>query len=495
MFDKVMVANRGEIAVRILRTCRRMGISTVAVYSDADAQAPHVLIADQAVHLGGSVPADSYLNVDRLIDAAKTTGAQAIHPGYGFLSEQSALARACATAGLVFIGPTPEALELLGDKTASRALMSEHGLPIIPGAPAQAWTPDSLAAAARGLGFPVLLKASAGGGGKGMRAVHSEDALWADYQAAQREATAAFGDGTIYLEKLLERPRHIEVQILADSHGTTIHLGERECSIQRRHQKIIEETPSVALDHSLRAAMCGTAVEAARAANYVNAGTVEFLLDPNGAYYFLEVNARLQVEHPVTELVTGIDIVAEQLRVAAGEELGRSQESIVSRGHAIECRVYAEDPATGFLPHPGQLLLYREPTGPGVRVDSGVCEGFQVTIDYDPILAKLICFGETREEARERTVAALGDYAILGVKTPIAMMRDVLAHPEMIAGNLHTGFLTEHFAEWAPDETTLPAALAAAVTATPAQPGRPRVEMGSPTPWQTLGAWHLGGES
>ncbi len=489
-FRKILVANRGEIAVRVMRTCARLGVSTVAVYSDADARAPHVLAADHAVALGGSAPGDSYLNVAKIVEACRSSGADALHPGYGFLSEQPALARACADAGVTFIGPPPEALELLGNKIASRALMEKSDVPVMPGSEAQSWVEASLSRAAERIGYPVLLKAAAGGGGKGMRVVREPASLWDDYQSATREAESAFGDGSVFVEKYLERPRHVEIQILADGHGNCVYLGERECSIQRRHQKIIEESPSVAVDKTLRARMGQAAVAAARAAGYVNAGTVEFLLDQNGEFYFLEVNARLQVEHPVTEMVTGIDIVAEQIRIAAGEQLGRTQDEIVRRGHAIECRVYAEDAENDFLPSPGRLLLVREPAGPGVRVDSGVCTDFEVPLDYDPILAKLVCFGETRAEARAHTFAALSDFVVLGVKTPIAMMRDVLEHPAFVRGDLHTGFLPEHFAGWSPDRSTLPAAVAAAVAAPPA--AAHTTSSAPATPWQTLGAWEVG---
>ena len=494
MFNTVLIANRGEIALRVIRTCRDMGIRTVAVYSDVDQNALHVINADQAVHIGPAPPSESYLNVEKLMDACKATGAEALHPGYGFLSEQAVLARACADAGVTFIGPPPEAMELLGSKTASRAMMVDHGVPVAPGVAGQDWTPDSLVAAANELGFPVLLKASAGGGGKGMRAVESADSLQADYEAAVREAESAFGDGTVYLEKLLHSPRHIEFQILADTHGNCIHLGERECSIQRRHQKIIEETPSTVVDEDLRERMGAVAVNAAQAAGYTNAGTVEFLLDADGKFYFLEMNARLQVEHPITEMVTGVDLVRQQVLVAAGEQLTLTQDDVAARGHAIECRVYAEDPAQQFMPSPGKILALHEPRGPGIRCDSGVYSGCTVPMEYDPILAKLIAFGEDRETARLRMVNALKSYVVLGIHTPIPYLRDILEHPEFIAGNTPNDFLPQHFPEWTAPQTHALEALALAAMAARVKPagavrGVDGVAPGIPSPWQTLGEW------
>lgn len=493
MFESVLIANRGEIAVRVMRTCRALGITTIAVYSEVDADALHVAHADTAVCIGAAPPSESYLNIDRIMDACRQTGAQALHPGYGFLAEQPALARACADAGVAFVGPPPEAMEVLGSKIASRALMTSHGVPLMPGTSTEAWTPESLAAAAEDIGYPLLLKASAGGGGKGMRAVSGPDTLQASYEAAHREAAAAFGDGAIFIEKLLAKPRHIEFQILADHHGHCLHLGERECSIQRRYQKIIEETPSPFLDPELRARMGEVAVNAAQAAGYTNAGTVEFLVDEDRSFYFLEMNARLQVEHPVTEMVTGLDLVRHQLDIAAGEKLSLTQDQVHARGHAIQCRIYAEDPAQGFMPSPGRILALREPRGPGVRVDGGVYPGYTVPLEYDPILAKLIAYGEDRETARQRLLLALRDYAVLGIETSIPYLLAVLAHPEFIAGQTQTDFLPTHFADWKPDrglerEALVAAALAARLAPTHSTGGG-REAPGIASPWETLGAW------
>ena len=450
MFDKILIANRGEIAVRIIATCREMGIRTVAVYSDADADALHVLEADQAVCLGPSEPAQSYLNVDKIVAAAKETGARAIHPGYGFLAENPAFAQRCDEEGLVFIGPPAQAIRDLGDKTVARRTMIESGVPVIPGMMSPESDPAKLAAEADRIGYPVLIKAAAGGGGKGMRVVRSSDEFSDACESAKREAHSAFGNGDIYLEKYLEQPRHVEFQILADTHGNVIHLLERECSIQRRHQKIIEETPSPALTPSLREEMGETAVSAAKAAGYVNAGTVEFLLDKDNRFYFLEVNTRLQVEHPITEMITGIDLVRQQIEIAAGKELTLSQEDITGTGHAIECRIYAEDPLNDFYPSPGKISYLREPRGPGIRSDCGVYSGYTVPVEYDPILAKLITFAATRQECIQRMIRALRDYAILGVLTPIPFLVDILSCEAFMKGETYTDFIDTHFKQWEP---------------------------------------------
>lgn len=497
MFEKVLVANRGEIAVRVMRTLSEMGIGTVAVYSEVDEKALHVLCADEAVCLGPAVPAQSYLDIEKIIDAAKRTKASAIHPGYGFLSENPRFSQACLDAGITFIGPPPEAMELLASKTASRRTMAEHGVPIIPGAESANWDEDSLRGEAEKLGFPVLLKAAGGGGGKGMRTVRAASELLDAYSAAQREAQAAFGDGTIYMEKLLAAPRHVEFQVLLDTQGNGVHLGERECSIQRRHQKIVEESPCTVLDPELRAAMGETAVRAARAAGYVNAGTVEFLLDADRRFYFLEINARLQVEHPITEAVTGIDIVRKQVEIASGRPLGLRQEEIRPRGHAIECRIYAEDPAANFLPCPGTILALTEPVGPGIRVDSGIYAGYTVPIEYDPILAKVIAYGENREVARRRMISALSGYAALGIKTPVSYLRAILEHEEFIRGNTDTGFLPRYFADWKPPDKLALEALVLAVLAPRVRPAAaiqaPSPDRSQfPSPFQTLGHWRLG---
>ncbi len=444
MIKRVLIANRGEIALRIVRACRELGIETVAVFSDADQRSPHVAAADRGKRIGPAAARDSYLNIDAIIAAARDTGADAIHPGYGFLSQNPAFARACAQAGLVFVGPPVEALERMGSKIGARALMKTAGVPVVPGETPSDQSDDAVAEAARRVGFPVMLKPSAGGGGIGMKVVRDEAELTDTIGAARREARASFGDDTLYVERLIEQPRHVEIQVLADNHGTIVHLFERECSAQRRHQKTIEETPCPALTPALRARMGDAAVAAARAAGYRNAGTVEFLLAGEGDrahFYFLEMNTRLQVEHPITECVTGVDLVQAQLRIASGEPLGFVQSALSQRGHAIECRVYAESPSEGFLPQAGSILLYREPQGPGIRVDSGVGKGVEVSVHYDPLLAKLIVWAEDREAARRRAVAALRQFAILGIQTNIPFLLGLLEHQTFIDARIDTGFL------------------------------------------------------
>ncbi len=465
-FDKVLIANRGEIARRVARTCRDMGLVTVAVFSDADAAAAHVRDADEAVHIGPAPSADSYLAIDRVIAAARRTGAGAVHPGYGFLAENAAFAKACADAGLVFVGPGPEAIAAMGSKIGAKALMAEHGVPVIPGFDGGDQSDAAFLAAAPDVGYPLLVKASAGGGGKGMRTVRAPEALPAALAAARREARAAFGDDRLLIERYVERPRHVEVQILGDAYGNVIHLLERECSIQRRHQKIIEETPSPALDDALRAAMGAAAVEAGRAIGYRSAGTVEFILAPDGAFYFLEVNTRLQVEHPVTELVTGLDLVRLQLEVAMGRPLPLTQGDVAARGHAIECRVYAENPAEGFLPQTGRLVDWDVPeTLPGIRLDSGVEAGDDVCIHYDPMLAKLIAWGRDRDEATRRLIRALSEASIQGVRTNRRFLIDVLRDDAWASGDVSTHLIDERFSGWTdagvPDEVVRVAMLAA----------------------------------
>ncbi|MEU9336831.1 biotin carboxylase N-terminal domain-containing protein [Streptomyces sp. NPDC048290] len=438
MFDTVLVANRGEIAVRVIRTLRALGVRSVAVYSDADADARHVREADTAVRIGPAPATESYLSIDRILEAAARTGAQAVHPGYGFLAENAAFARACAAAGLAFVGPPAEAIALMGDKIRAKETVSAASVPVVPGGR----DPD-LAEAARALGAPVLLKPSAGGGGKGMRLVRDLTALDDEIAAARREAAASFGDDTLLVERWIDRPRHIEIQILADAHGQVVHLGERECSLQRRHQKVIEEAPSVLLDAATRAAMGEAAVQAARSCGYVGAGTVEFIVpggDPS-AYCFMEMNTRLQVEHPVTELVTGLDLVEWQLRVAAGEPLPFGQDDITLTGHAVEARICAEDPARGFLPTGGTVLLLDEPQGDGVRTDSGLSEGVAVGSLYDPMLSKVIAYGPDRPTALRRLRAALAATVTLGVTTNAGFLRRLLAHPAVMAGDLDTGLV------------------------------------------------------
>jgi acetyl-CoA carboxylase biotin carboxylase subunit len=442
MFRKILIANRGEIAVRIIRACRDLNISTVAVYSEADKSAVHVRLADEAYEIGPAPSVESYLRIDRILDAARRAHAEAIHPGYGFLAENADFARAVGDAGLVFIGPTPEAMDLMGSKVNARRVAIAAGAPVVPGTTEPLNSFDEAREVAARLGYPVMLKASAGGGGKGMRFVAREGELLSALETAQSEAAAAFGNAEVYLEKAVERPRHIEIQVFADTHGNFVHLGERECSIQRRHQKVVEECPSPIDAPSLRASMGQAAVEIARAANYVGAGTVEFLVsDITRDFYFLEMNTRLQVEHPVTELVTGFDLVREQIMVAAGEPLSFTQEDVRWNGHAIECRVYAEDPDNNFMPSPGRINFLRAPTGPGIRDDGGVTEGTEVSIYYDPMISKLAAWGRTRAEAIDRLRRALDEYGIDGIKTTLPFFRAIVRDDEFIMGKLDTGFI------------------------------------------------------
>ena len=443
MFDTVLVANRGEIAVRVLSTLRRLGIRSVAVYSDADRDARHVREADEAVRIGPAAAHDSYLNIGRIIDAARDTGAQAVHPGYGFLSENAAFVRACDETGLIFVGPTADAVEMMGDKIRAKLTVVAAGVPVVPGRTAPAMTNDDLMVAADEIGYPVLVKPSAGGGGKGMRLVASSDALVEALTSARREAASSFGDDTLFLERFVTTPRHIEVQVLADSFGNTVHLGERECSLQRRHQKVIEEAPSTLLDSATRRRIASSAVKTAQAVAYRGAGTVEFIVsaDAPDEFFFMEMNTRLQVEHPVTEMVTGLDLVEQQLRVAAGERLAFTQEEIRTVGHSVEARIYAEDPAHGFLPTGGRVLLLREPEGEGVRVDSSLAEEVVVGSHYDPMLAKVIAYGPDRSIALARLDRALADTVVLGVGTNISFLRALLSNPQVRAGELDTGLI------------------------------------------------------
>jgi acetyl-CoA carboxylase, biotin carboxylase subunit len=442
MFKKILIANRGEIAVRVLRACRELDISPVAVYSEADAAALHVRLADEAYLLGPAPSADSYLRIDRVVEAALRSGAEAIHPGYGFLAENATFARAVNEAGLVFIGPSPEAMELMGSKTSARRAAEAAGAPVVPGTNDALESLEAARETAAHVGYPVMLKAAAGGGGKGMRLVASEAEMPSAFETARSEAASAFGDPSVYIEKAVERPRHIEIQVFADAHGHTVHLGERECSIQRRHQKVIEECPSPINDPDLREAMGAAAVQIARAASYVGAGTVEFLVsDVTRDFYFLEMNTRLQVEHPVTELATGLDLVREQIRVAAGLPLSFTQEEVRLTGHAVECRVYAEDPEQNFMPSPGLITHLRVPAGPCVRDDGGVYEGAEVSIYYDPMISKLATWGRTRPEAIERMRRALDEYAVGGIKTTLPFFREVMRDEEFVAGRLDTGFI------------------------------------------------------
>ena len=443
MFKKVLVANRGEIAVRVIRALREMSIESVAVYSEADREALHVRLADEAYCVGPAPSVESYLRIDTILEVAARCGAEAIHPGYGFLSENAAFATACEQAGVVFIGPRPHAIEAMGSKTRARDLMREAGVPLVPGTPDAVEDPEQALAFAREAGFPVLVKAAAGGGGKGMRRVDREQDFVHAFEGARREALAAFGDGTVYVEKYVLNPKHVEFQVLADSFGHTVHVFERECSVQRRHQKIIEETPCPVLSEEVRQRMGEVAVKAVQAVDYVGAGTVEFLLDVNQDFYFLEVNTRLQVEHPITEMITGLDLVRWQLKIAAGERLSLSQEDIQRRGHAIECRIYAEDPDQNFMPSPGFIPYLKTPEGPGVRVDSGVYAGATVPVHYDPMIAKLTVWGEDRAHAIGRMRRALGEYVVSGIITNIAFHQEVLTEPEFIDGSYDTDFVPQ----------------------------------------------------
>lgn len=497
MIRKILIANRSEIACRVIKACKELGIKTVAVYSDVDKYALHTLLADEAVYIGESPPLKSYLNMDAIIEAALKTNSDAIHPGYGFLSEQSEFNRKVRQAGLVFIGPNPESMELLGSKVRSRSTMMNYNVPIIPGMMTSSKSIEEFKKYAIGLGFPVLIKASDGGGGKGMKIVYNEEQIEDAVSSAIRESISAFKSEAVYLEKYIESPRHIEFQVAADHFGNAVYLFERECSIQRRHQKIIEETPSVALTPELRKEMGEAAVRAIRAVGYTNLGTVEFLLDKYGNFYFLEVNARIQVEHPITELTTGIDLVKLQIHIANGNPLPFKQDDLVQNGHSIECRIYAEDAEAGFLPSAGKILYLREPLGPGVRFDSGITIGSEVPIFYDPILAKLIVWGQNREEARRRMIQALRSTVILGVKTSIGFLIKVLEHPEWIAGNTFTNFLENHFSEgYSADELNLEFALAAALIhqerlKIPTLKTFSQKSNTIPTPWETLGKWEL----
>ena len=440
--SRVLIANRGEIAVRVVRACAELGIETVAVFSEPDREALHVRLATMAIPIGPANPAESYLNGEKLIRLGLEAGCDAVHPGYGFLSENAGFARAVTNSGMIWIGPSPEAIEAMGSKTGARTIMEAAGVPVVPGTLGPSEDFAALSEKAGDIGFPIMLKASAGGGGKGMRLVHSMGELERAWEAARSEAAKSFGDDTVYLEKAIIRPRHVEVQVLADTHGNVIHLHERDCSVQRRHQKVIEETPCPVLKEETRQAMCAVAVQAAKAVDYVGAGTVEFLLGDDGSFYFLEMNTRLQVEHPITEMVTGVDLAKAQIWVAMGHPLKWSQDDIEVTGHAMEFRIYAEDPSAGFLPAPGLIQVYREPCGPWIRVDSGVYAGFEVPIHYDPMIAKLVVWGRTREECIERSDRALREYRILGIKTPIAFFRHVLKTQEFRSGIYNTGFVT-----------------------------------------------------
>ncbi|HWP85817.1 MAG TPA: acetyl-CoA carboxylase biotin carboxylase subunit [Terriglobia bacterium] len=490
MFSKVLVANRGEIAVRVMRACREMGIRTVAVYSEADRACLHVLKAEEAYPIGPAPAAESYLRIDKILETARKAGAEAIHPGYGFLSENAELARACEQAGIVFIGPSAEAMEKMGSKTSARRLAERAGVPLVPGTTRALASPEEAQRVAASVGYPVMVKAAAGGGGKGLRLVRSADEMPAAFRDARSEAENAFGDSDVYIEKYLEKPRHIEIQILGDRHGHVIHLGERECSIQRRHQKVMEESPSPLLDEAMRQRMGEAAVKLAREAGYYNAGTMEFLVDAQKNFYFLEMNTRLQVEHPVTEAVTGLDLVKMQILVAAGEPLPLRQEEIQLRGAALECRIYAEDPGNNFFPCPGRITALEAPAGPGVRDDSGVYAGWTVPVEYDPLLSKLIAWGADRQEALRRMRRALDEYYIGGIQTNLSFFRRILCDPDFLEGRLDTGLIDRLLAtspsEDSKQDGRWKAAALAAVLFAARQEGR--VEAGSggvslPTRW------------
>ena len=490
LFKKVLVANRGEIAVRVIRALREASIPSVAVYSDADRAALHVQMADEAAHVGPAPSNESYLRIENILAAAKRHGADAIHPGYGFLSENADFAQACRDGGIVFIGPSAASIAQLGSKTRARKIAQNAGVPTVPGTSAAVSDPSDARGVAREIGYPVIIKAAAGGGGKGMRVVDHEALLEAALRDAASEAQRAFNSSEVYIEKFVKAPRHVEIQLLGDRHGHMIHLGERECSVQRRHQKVIEECPSplMAIDPGLRNRMGDAAVRVAKAAGYYNAGTAEFLVDSDRNFYFLEMNTRLQVEHPVTELVTALDLVHWQLRIAAGEPLTIEQKHVRWTGAALECRIYAEDPDNQFFPSPGKITALRVPSGPGIRLDSGVYSGCPVPIDYDPLLAKLAVWAETREQAIARMLRALDEFSITGIKTNIAFFRRILRDPQFQAGNLHTGFIGEYFSR-----QTEPAAAGssqedvAALVALQVCLKSPRVPIGSPSKWRREG--------
>ncbi len=500
MFNKILIANRGEIAVRVIRACQEMGISTVAVYSEADVEAMHVKEADEAFLLGDPKPSESYLNIAKIIGVAKESGAQAIHPGYGFLSENADFAQACIDAGIEFIGPSPKVISQMGSKIESKKLMADAGVPVIPGYFGDDQDVDSLVSHGEKIGYPLMVKASAGGGGKGMRIVNAQSELKDAIETARREAEASFGDGKLLLERYLSEPRHIEFQILGDKHGNIIHLFERECSIQRRHQKIIEEAPSPVLTPDLRAKMGATAVKAATIVDYSSAGTVEFMYS-KGEFFFLEMNTRLQVEHPITEFTTGIDLVQWQLRIAAGSKLEISQDELTQRGHSIECRIYAEDPKVGFLPSTGEMTQYKPPEGINIRLDSGIEEGQVVSPHYDPMLAKLIVYAQTRDDAIQKMHWALSNFVTLGVTTNIGFLRQIIQDEDFKTGDITTHFIEKHLSKFQPEESSLPHEALVAVALDDelfSKMPQATVSEGSAgddphSPWKQAGKWRIGG--
>ena len=498
LFKKILIANRGEIAVRVIRACRELGIPSVAVYSEVDRASLHVRKADEAYLLGPAAAAESYLNIAKILDAAKRSGADAIHPGYGFLSENASFAQACAEAGIKFIGPTAASMEMMGSKTRARQRMEIAGVPFVPGTSRGLESAEEGEQVGERIGYPVMLKAAAGGGGKGMRLVHSREELKAALESAQSEAQRSFGDAEVYIEKAIVDPRHIEMQVLADEHGNTVYLGERECSIQRRHQKVLEESPSPIVDPDMRRRMGEVAVRVAQAAGYTNAGTIEFLVDAQKNFYFLEMNTRLQVEHPVTELTTGLDLVHLQIRIAAGERLPFRQEDVLIRGHAIECRIYAEDPDNNFFPSPGKITLLLLPSGPGIRRDSGMYEGWTVPIDYDPLLAKLIGYGTSREQAIARLIRALNEYFVGGIKTNMLLFRRILHDPDFQAGKLDTGYLDRLLKDKPNDVADAKGAELAAIAAgvfAVLDPGTSNGSGGSQSDTLTMSVWKRAGRT
>ena len=500
MFKKILIANRGEIAVRIIKACQELGIQTIAIYSDVDKKAPHVLIADETVCLGDPTPVESYLNIPKIIKIAKEKEAEAIHPGYGFLAENPDFAETCNKTGIKFIGPSPKVISLMGDKIAAKKTMQKAKVPVIPGYHGSKQDNTALLEEGKKIGFPLLVKAAAGGGGKGMRIVKTEDDLLEAIEGAKRESKSSFGDDTVFLEKYLDKPRHIEFQILADEQGNTIHLFERECSIQRRHQKIIEESPSPVMTDKLRQKMGESAVRAAKAVGYENAGTVEFMIDKNLNYYFMEMNTRLQVEHPITELTTGVDLVKWQLRIANGEPLALKQKDLVQRGHSIECRIYAEDAENGFLPSVGMLKNVEEPSGPNIRVDSGIVSNIKVSAYYDPMLSKLIVSAENRDEAIKKMIWALSHYVVLGITSNISFLKKVIEHKQFQMGNTTTHFIDNHFKDWTIAKKGLPVdaiiALAVYDSMHSTKEEIVRYKEADPhSPWKHMGRWRVSGEA
>ena len=498
LFKKILVANRGEIAVRIIKACQEMNIKTIAIYSNVDNDAPHVSLADETINLGDPTPIESYLNIPKIIKIAQETKAEAIHPGYGFLAENPDFAKSCNDVGIKFIGPEPNVIALMGDKIEAKKTMENAGVPVIPGYHGEKQDNSSLVKEGKKIGFPLLVKAASGGGGKGMRIVHSQDELEESIESAKRESKSSFGDDTVFLEKYLDKPRHIEFQILADEHGNNIHLFERECSIQRRHQKIIEETPSPVMNPDLRKKMALAAVTATKTVGYSNAGTVEFMVDGNLNFYFMEMNTRLQVEHPITEMTTGIDLVKWQIRIASGMKLNLKQNDITQRGHAIECRVYAEDPSNGFLPSVGTLEKVEAPTGPNIRDDSGIYTGMKITSYYDPMLAKLVTYSENRQESINKMIWALSRYVVLGVTTNIPFLKKVLEHDEFKKGNITTHFIENYFKDWIVKKRGLPLDAIISLAIYDSMHSKTdeivRYKEEDPhSPWKHVGRWRVGG--